>query len=492
MSCRKLPVLLLGAVLALCLVPMTGAFAASGSSAVKAATVSGLDGSPTSKAASASSSKAKAAAKRFTMKAVLSKSQRTITVTASGTRLKGATEVYFPTWTAKGGQDDLVWHKAKRKGGAWVATISVSKHASAGVCHIHGYYTVNGRQRFMGARKVRLDAPTADQVSVSATGNGWYAVQVSGVYSASGVKQVSIPSWTKAKGQDDVLWHRASKQKDGSWKSTIAASRHGGKTGQYLSHAYVTGKNGIRAKVGAVSQKVVAKDYAYLTGKAGTGSRVLYVKNPTAKPVKVRVWSKTGGKDDARTYKASTSGSNLWKATIDCTRLKHSGSVNAQVLVGGEVVRTLTFKATKADLTKSGDPELDRIVKNLVDKRIGRNGNALRRAFNYVASYPYINGSKYPTGNWSVPFAKEMYRNHGGNCYRYAALFCWLARELGYDAKVVSGAVPSTSAGWAPHGWVEIRISGKTYVFDPDMAAAIPYVNWYYVTYAQAPVAYRK
>ena len=140
----------------------------------------------------------------------------------------------------------------------------------------------------------------------------------------------------------------------------------------------------------------------------------------------------------------------------------------------------------------SGDAELDAIVDDLLDHQIGREGDALGRAFRYVASYRYLDGSKWPTGNWSVPFAKEMYYNQGGNCYRFAALFCWLARGLGYDASVVAGEVPSRSMGWAPHGWVEVVLDGTTYVCDPDMANAIPSRNWFMVTYANAPVDYRK
>src|SRR5262249_53515796 len=97
-----------------------------------------------------------------------------------------------------------------------------------------------------------------------------------------------------------------------------------------------------------------------------------------------------------------------------------------------------------------------------------------------------------PTGDYSVPYALSMLQTHGGNCYRYAALFCVLARAYGYQANVVSGSVPRTGGGWAPHGWVEITIGGKIYVCDPDMAHALPGYNWYLITYGQAPISYRK
>ncbi len=120
----------------------------------------------------------------------------------------------------------------------------------------------------------------------------------------------------------------------------------------------------------------------------------------------------------------------------------------------------------------------------------------LRGAFNYVANLDYIAGNKfwgdphYLPDSITIPYAQAMYDNQGGNCYRFASLFCWMARALGYDAQVVSGWVPSQAGGQAPHGWVEINQGGSTFVCDPDMANSLPDYNWFMVTYAGAPVSY--
>ena len=47
-----------------------------------------------------------------------------------------------------------------------------------------------------------------------------------------------------------------------------------------------------------------------------------------------------------------------------------------------------------------------------------------------------------------------MYSTGKGNCYCYASAFWAAARQLGYQAKVVSGIYGKTER--APHGWVEI------------------------------------
>ncbi|MFB0846919.1 GBS Bsp-like repeat-containing protein [Paenibacillus oleatilyticus] len=42
-----------------------------------------------------------------------------------------ATQVEFPTWTEKNGQDDVIWHQGEKVGdGIWKVTILFSKYSS--------------------------------------------------------------------------------------------------------------------------------------------------------------------------------------------------------------------------------------------------------------------------------------------------------------------------------------------------------------------------
>lgn len=140
----------------------------------------------------------------------------------------------------------------------------------------------------------------------------------------------------------------------------------------------------------------------------------------------------------------------------------------------------------------SGDADLDVQLEIILYSR-----NTLRSAFDYVTTaFGYIGGDRFFGGprylddDKTISFAKEMLANGGGNCYRYASLFSWLARGLGYKTMVVSGWVPSISSGEAPHGWVEIEIDGRTYVSDPDLEHEIGGKNWYLFTYDDAPTNY--
>lgn len=56
--------------------------------------------------------------------------------------LKGAgnyENVWFPVWSDADGQDDLVWHKAKKEGENWHCTISLLDHSGIGIYYIHAY-----------------------------------------------------------------------------------------------------------------------------------------------------------------------------------------------------------------------------------------------------------------------------------------------------------------------------------------------------------------
>ena len=66
-----------------------------------------------------------------------------------------------------------------------------------------------------------------------------------------------------------------------------------------------------------------------------------------------------------------------------------------------------------------------------------------------------------------------------------AAMFCEMAKLLGYDAHQISGRVPLKAGGYGPHSWVEITFEGTTYVCDPDFTEETKR-NGYMITYGQS------
>lgn len=68
------------------------------------------------------------------------------------------------------------------------------------------------------------------------------------------------------------------------------------------------------------------------------------------------------------------------------------------------------------------------------------------------------------TSGWEVKYASDMLDGRKGNCYSFAAAFGMLARECGFNAKIVTGQISKDGAAAVNHAWVEI--GGK--VYDPQ------------------------
>ncbi len=138
--------------------------------------------------------------------------------------------------------------------------------------------------------------------------------------------------------------------------------------------------------------------------------------------------------------------------------------------MGGLTVGGFTF-AENGRYT-CGDAEIDAYVHTILSQIVTvdmTQMQKLRAAYNYVRdSYTYLRRNYYQIGDtgWELEEARTMYSTGRGNCYCYAAVFYYLARQLGFDARIISGVV-----GYArsPHGWVEIDIDGETCIFDTEL-----------------------
>lgn len=143
----------------------------------------------------------------------------------------------------------------------------------------------------------------------------------------------------------------------------------------------------------------------------------------------------------------------------------------------------------------TGNDELDRRLFAVTSRYINDNMSQveqLRALFNHVVNdYGYRTGSKLSVGQtgWEEQFALEMLRNGKGNCYRYAALYYYLAKEVGCEPRAISGLV---GRNMRPHGWVEITDpNGTVYIYDTELTMA-NHVNIFRKTYAGAPYIYTK
>lgn len=82
-------------------------------------------------------------------------------------------EVQVPTWSDKGGQDDIAWYKAtKQNDGTYKVTVNISNHKNdRGTYHAHLYYQANdGKQTFVDKITTEVSATKIAKVSLPAKG----------------------------------------------------------------------------------------------------------------------------------------------------------------------------------------------------------------------------------------------------------------------------------------------------------------------------------
>lgn len=168
-------------------------------------------------------------------------------------------EVYIPTWSEVNGQDDIIWYAAKRQlDGSYLINVDNAQHKkSVGKYHSHVYYlATDGSLSGIGATSAVLPELKASG-KVSAVnvnqGAGSFEVKISDIVAPKGIAKVLVPTWTESGGQDDIVWHEASRQSDGSYLARINKNQHKYSSGKYISHVYYRGTDGSMTAVGGTS-----------------------------------------------------------------------------------------------------------------------------------------------------------------------------------------------------------------------------------------------
>ena len=248
----------------------------------------------------------------------------------------GVKEILVPSWSLVGGQDDLIWHKAtKQADGSYRATIKASDHKnSTGKYRADAYIVDNFNKRFYLTEKVVEVSQSRPSASLTIENNnattGTFDAVVRNIVSPNGLKEILIPSWSLVNGQDDLVWHKASKQADGSYRVTIKASEHKHSTGKYRADAYLIDNTGNRQylteTVLEVNETKPSGSISILNNNgAGTFDVVISdVYSPKGvRTVQVPIWSETDGQDDIRWYEATRQTDGNYKVTVQVANHKN-------------------------------------------------------------------------------------------------------------------------------------------------------------------------
>ena len=356
----------------------------------------------------------------------------------------GLKEVLVPTWSLENGQDDLIWHKAMREpDGSYRAKIKASDHKDSTGNYRADAYVIDkkGRAQYLSQKIVAVDyARPSGALSIenNNTVAGTFDAVIRNIVAPNGVKEVLVPSWSLENGQDDLIWHKATKQSDGSYRVTIKATEHKGNKGNYRADAYVVDNSNNRHYI---AEKVVAVDYTRPRGVlsienndtvAGTFDAVVrdIVAPNGVKDILVPSWSLAGGQDDLIWHKATRQADGSYRVTIKATDHKNStgryradaylvDNSNTPFYLTEKVVEVTQTRPTASLIIENNNAELgtfDAVVRNISAP------NGIKEVL--VPSWSLVNGqddliwhkaTRQSDGSYRVTIKSDEHKNSLGN-----------------------------------------------------------------------------
>ena len=253
----------------------------------------------------------------------------------------GVQEVKLPTWSSERGQDDIVWYTAtKQANGTYKLTVNAANHkGSTGEYNVHLYYVQgDGKLVGVGGTTTKVSVAKPEGKLTIANNNpktGTFDVIVSEVSSPQGLREVLLPTWSNEQGQDDIIWHKAQKQSDGTYKFTVRASEHKNSVGDYSVHLYYVQNDGKLVGVGGTTTKVSIATGEKPQGKISiqnknneTGEFDIVVSGVVApegvKTVYLPTWSSQNGQDDIQWYTAERQADGTYRKHVYARDHKNS------------------------------------------------------------------------------------------------------------------------------------------------------------------------
>ena len=362
----------------------------------------------------------------------------------------GVETVSVPIWSEINGQDDIIWYTANRQNnGTYTVNVKASAHKnSTGLYNIHLYYVqkdgqmtgVGGTttQVFIGKTPEQLKPKASFAIENNNAKAGTFDAVITNISAPLGVKEVLVPSWSLENGQDDLIWHKATKQADGSYRVTIKASEHKGNKGNYRADAYIVDNSNNRHYI---AEKVVSVDYARPSGvltiennntAAGTFDAVVRnIVAPTGlKEVLVPSWSLAGGQDDLIWHKATRQADGSYRVTIKATDHKNStgkyradayivDDSNKRFYLTEKVVEVTQTRPSASLVIENNNADLgtfDAVIRNIVAP------NGVKEVL--VPSWSLVNGqddlvwhkaSRQSDGSYRVTIKASEHKNSLGN-----------------------------------------------------------------------------
>ena len=251
--------------------------------------------------------------------AALSDDGRYLNLTLTGG--SDLSQVWFPTWSAENGQDDLQWYEAeKQPDGTWTYSVSLRQHNSTGTYFIHAY---GDNTRNLVANTVAyVDAIPAPELTAAVSGDGQYLdLTLTG---GDDLSRVWFPTWSAANGQDDLYWYDAERQADGTWTCRVPLVNHKD-AGGFFIHAYGDGTRNLVANTVAYVDSIPAPQLTAALSADGLYLDLTLTGRADLSKVWFPVWSAADGQDDLCWYDAEKQADGTWTCRVPLANHQSAG-----------------------------------------------------------------------------------------------------------------------------------------------------------------------
>ena len=250
----------------------------------------------------------------------------------------GVETVSVPIWSEINGQDDIIWYKATRQAdGSYRVTIKATDHKnSLGNYRADAYIVDDSNKRFYITEKVVEVTQTRPSASLVIENNnadlGTFDAVIRNIFAPNGVKEVLVPSWSLVNGQDDLVWHKASRQSDGSYRVTIKASDHKNSLGNYRADVYIVDnanqRHYVTETIVDVKHNKPVGTISVVNNNKDTGTFDVIISDVYSpkgvRTVQVPIWSEKDGQDDIRWYEATRQANGTYTVNVQATNHKNS------------------------------------------------------------------------------------------------------------------------------------------------------------------------
>lgn len=249
------------------------------------------------------------------------------------------TSIQLPTWTEKGGQDDIKWYATTQNAdGTFTRTFSIAEHnLESGKYNVHVYGTsaVTNSLTGLTGTSFQGDYQFGDvKVQPTLTANG---IQISMPSDVSSDMTAYHAVWSAKNDQDDLIWYKVP-------ANGQLTAKYTGDYGTYLIHTYAV----IKGQMTCISSTSIDVPRPSAKAKIIKESPTTYKVTITDVPVyidsiQVPTWTEKNGQDDIQWYKATkTADGSYYVIFSEATHNLEAGTYNVHVYGNSRVTNSQT------------------------------------------------------------------------------------------------------------------------------------------------------